>query len=354
MLGMAKRDYYEVLGVKRTASEEDIKKAYRRLARKYHPDVNPGDKSAEERFKEISQAYEVLEDPEKRKQYDSLGHAAFEGFRGGAGPRDGAGGAGFGPGMGFDFSDLFGDLFGHGGGARAQGPRPGSDLEYEMEVDLREAVLGAEKEISYRRAAACPDCGGAGYKAGTGGGPCPQCGGRGRVTVQRGPISLQQPCDRCRGSGRLPGTPCGGCGGRGSVPNAERLRVRIPPGVDTGSRIRVAGKGEAGAEGGPPGDLYIRIRTRPDPRFRREGDDLVTPVAIPLMDALLGGTTLVPTLGDAVRMKIPAGTQNGQRFRLKGKGVAGKGDLFAEVQVQIPRKLDPEVREKLETLRDRI
>ncbi|MDW7711293.1 MAG: molecular chaperone DnaJ [Deferrisomatales bacterium] len=352
---MAKRDYYEVLGLKRGASAEDIKKAYRRLARKFHPDVNPGDKAAEEKFKEVTEAHEVLTDPEKRKQYDTLGHAAFEGFRAGpGGGQEGFGPGGFSGGAAFDVSDLFGDLFGQGGGFHAAGPRRGADLEYEMEVGFREAVLGTEKEISYRRSAPCSTCAGKGYQPGTGGAACPQCGGRGRVQLQRGPISLQQTCPRCKGTGRLPGSPCAACGGRGSEPKAERIRVHIPAGVDTGSRVRLAGKGEAGPEGGNPGDLFIRVRVRPDPRFRREGDDLVAVVEVPLLDALLGGTVLVPTLDDPVRMKVPAGTQNGQRFRLKGKGVGGRGNLFAQVEIQVPRKLDADVRQTLEGLRGKL
>jgi len=352
---MAKRDYYEVLGVKKGATEDELKKAYRKLARKYHPDVNPGDKAAEEKFKGISEAHEVLSDPEKRKQYDALGHAAFEGFRPGpGGSREGFGRGGFGPGASFDFSDLFGDLFGQGAGPRPTGPRRGADLEYEMEVGFREAVLGSEKEISYRRSAPCSECAGKGHQPGTGGGNCPQCGGQGRVNLQRGPIALQQACPRCRGAGQLPGTPCPKCAGRGTEAKPERIRVHIPAGVDEGSRVRVAGKGEAGPDGGSPGDLFIRVHVHPDPRFRREGEDLVTPVEVPLLDALLGGTVLVPTLGDEVRMKVPEGTQNGQRFRLKGKGVAGRGDLFAQVEVQVPRKLDADVKQTLEGLRGKL
>jgi molecular chaperone DnaJ len=351
---MAKRDYYEVLGVSRGATAAEIKKAYRKLARKHHPDVNPGDKPAEERFKEISQAYEILSDPDKRKQYDAMGHAAFEGGGGGPGWHDFGRGAGGGPsGAGFDFSSIFGDLFGQEAGARP-GPRRGADLEYEMEIDFREAVLGTEKEISYRRSGPCEACGGLGYRRGTGGGSCAQCGGTGRLTAQRGPIAVQQPCPRCRGTGRQPGAPCESCGGRGSTPKAERIRVRIPHGVDTGSRVRLGGKGEAGVEGAPPGDLYIQVHVRPDPVFRRQGDDVVSTVNIPLLDALLGGTVTVPTLGDPVRMKIPPGTQNGQRFRLKGKGVPSRGDLYAEIQVDLPRSLDPEVRSTLEGLRGRL
>jgi len=351
---MARRDFYEVLGVKKGATADEIKKAYRKLARKHHPDVNPGDKGAEEKFKEVSEAYEVLSDPEKRKQYDTAGHAAFEGFRPGAG----AGWEGFarhGPGSEtftgrFDFSDVFGDLFGGAGG----GPVKGADLEYEMEVEFRDAVLGTEREITYHRSAPCEACSGRGYQPGTGGGQCQKCGGAGRIRVQKGPAFLQQTCPHCRGSGRLPGTPCAPCGGQGSVPKSERFRVRIPAGVEDGSRIRLSGKGEAGHEGGPPGDLYIRVRVRPDARFTRQGSDVITTVSIPLLDALLGGSIEVPTLGEPVRMKIPPGTQNGQRFRLRGKGVTGKGDLYAETQVVIPKQLEPDVKTTLEGLRGRL
>lgn len=352
---MAKRDYYEVLGVSRSATEAEIKKAYRKLARKHHPDVNPGDKVAEERFKEISQAYEILSSPDKRKQYDAVGHAAFEGGAGaGASWQDFGRGQGGGPfGAGVDFSSVFGDLFGHDAGGRS-GPRRGTDLEYEMEIDFREAVLGAEKEISYRRSSPCESCGGLGYRPGTGGGSCAQCGGSGRVKSQRGPIALQQACPSCRGTGRQPGTACPTCGGRGAVPKAERVRVRIPAGVDTGSRVRLAGKGEAGGEGAPAGDLYIQVHVRSHPSFRRQGDDVVTTVGVPLLEALLGGSVTVPTLGEPVRMKIPSGTQNGQRFRLKGKGVPERGDLYAEIQVELPKHVDPEVRSILEGLKGRL
>jgi molecular chaperone DnaJ len=355
---MAKRDYYDVLGVGRSATEAEIKKAYRKLARKYHPDVNPGDKGAEEKFKEISEAHEVLSDKDKRKQYDAVGHAAFEGFRPGGGGWqgfEGFGRSGGGPqGGAYDFSDLFGGLFGDAMGGAKTGSRRGSDLEYEMEIEFAEAVLGAEKEISYRRGAPCEACSGVGFQPGTGGGACQQCGGSGSIRARRGPIAFQQPCPRCQGTGRLPGTPCSSCGGTAQQPRLEKIRVHIPAGVDTGSRVRVGGKGEAPAGGGPTGDLYIRIQVRPHPTLRRQGDDVVTTVRLPLLDAVLGGTTLVPTLGDAVKMRIPAGTQNGQRFRIKGKGVPGKGDLYAEIQVEIPKNLDPEARRVLEELRGRL
>jgi molecular chaperone DnaJ len=353
--GMAKRDFYEILGVPRGASTTDIKKAYRKLARKYHPDVNPGDKSSEEKFKEISEANEILSDAEKRKKYDALGHAAFDGSGGGPGWQDFARGAGAeGGGRGFDFTDLFGDLLGRGAGGRAGGPRQGADLEYEMEIDFRDAVLGAEKEISYHRSSPCESCGGAGYSPGTGGGSCTQCGGSGRIRSQRGPIAMQQVCSRCRGTGRLPGTACPTCGGRGARPKAEKIRVRIPAGVDTGSKVRLASKGEAGGDGGPPGDLYIVISVRPDPTLRRQGNDVVTSARVGVLDALLGGSVNVSTLGEPVKMKIPAGTQNGQRFRIKDRGVPGKGDLYAEIQVDIPKVIDETTRKTLEGLRGKL
>ncbi|MDF1555345.1 MAG: molecular chaperone DnaJ, partial [Deferrisomatales bacterium] len=309
-----KRDYYEVLGVQRGASEGEIKKAYRKLARKHHPDVNPGDQKAENQFKEISAAYEVLSDADKRKQYDRLGHAAFEGAPGGGGGWQDFTGRGFGGGPGgVDLGDLFGDLFGGRGGGPGRGPQRGSDLEYEMEVSFREAVLGSEKEIAYRRSAPCADCSGQGYRPGSGGDTCPQCHGSGRVAARQGPIAMQRPCGTCRGTGKRPGDPCASCGGRGSVASPEKLRVRIPAGVDTGSKVRVGGKGESGPPGTPAGDLYIRVKVHPDAAFRRQGDDVVTTVRVPLLDALLGGTVEVPTLGDPVRMKLPAGTQNAQR-----------------------------------------
>lgn len=354
---MAKRDFYDVLGVKKDATAEEVKKAYRKLARKYHPDVNPGDKASEEKFKELSEAYEVLSDKEKRANYDSYGHAAFG--PGGPGGAGGGFGQGFGTGQqwqqhggqGFDFSDIFGDMFGQG---MQRGPQKGPDLEYELEISFAEAVLGSQKEISFRREAPCLECGGMGHRQTGQGGVCVSCGGQGSVQMRMGPISTRQPCAKCKGSGRAPGPACVVCGGAGRKPAAERLRVKIPAGVETGSRIRVGAKGEAGSDGGPAGDLYISFRVAEDRRFKRQGDDLVTVVHVALADALLGGETLVPTLGEPVKMKIPAGSQNGQRFRLKGKGVPGKGDLFAELFVDIPHKLDAKTKKLLEEVREHL
>jgi len=356
---MSKQDYYKTLGVQKNADADQIKKAYRKLARKYHPDVNPGDKASEEKFKEISEAYEVLSDAEKRKQYDSFGHSAFD-----ASQRTQWGGGGFGGGFGgtpfeadFDLSDLFGGIFGGGAGAassRAKRRRRGEDVEYGLEISFSEAILGTEKEISFSRSAACETCSGQGFQPGTQGGPCVACAGTGRVRANRGPIAVQQTCSRCGGTGKLPGATCSACNGSGTKQKTERIKVRIPAGVDTGSKVRLAGKGEAGNAGAPAGDLFIRIKVKPDARFERRENDIITKVHIPLLDALLGGQVLVPTLTDTVRMKIPAGTQNGQRFRIKGRGVLNKGDLFAEAAVDIPKELPADVKETLQGLRGRI
>jgi len=360
---MAKKDYYEILGLKKGAGDEEIKKAYRKLARKYHPDVNPGDEKAEERFKELSEAYEVLRDKEKREQYDRFGHSAFgQGGPGAGGPGGGFGGAQWGGGGGgFDFGDIFGDIFsgqgggGFGGMGRAQaGPRKGTDLEYELEVGFAESVLGTQKEISFRRNAPCDQCSGKGYQAGKGGATCPECNGRGQVEVRMGPIATRQQCPRCNGTGRMPGPPCPKCGGSGKMAAAERIRVKIPAGVVTGSKVRLSKKGEAGSGGAPPGDLFIKVKVAPDKRFTRQGDDVVTTARVGLADALLGGEVTIDTLTDKVRMKVPPGSQNGQRFRIKGKGVPGKGDLYAELAVEIPKELDDETRATLEGIRDKL
>ncbi len=343
---MAKRDYYEILGLSKGASADEIKRAYRKLARKNHPDVNQDDKGAEDRFKETSEAYEVLSDKTKRQQYDQMGHAAF-----GPGAGPGGGRGGFGGGGGFDFGDIFGDMFGQG--RAASGPRRGSDLEYELGVTFAEAVQGTRKEINFRRNAPCQKCGGQGHERGKGG-ICNTCGGQGSVNVRLGPISTRQPCHRCEGTGRQAGPACTDCGGTGTKPASEKLRVNIPVGVETGSKVRIAGKGEAGKYGGNPGSLYIKVRVAADKRFKRSGNDVITTVNLPLYTALMGGEAMVETLNDPVKMKIPAGTQNGQRFRIKGKGVPGKGDLYAETSVEIPKKLDEETKYALEQLKEEL
>lgn len=344
---MAKRDYYEVLGVKRGASQEEIKRAYRRLARKYHPDVNPGDKAAEERFKEITEAYEVLSDPEKRRQYDQFGHQAF------AGARTEAGAQGFEWG-GFDFSqfgregfgDLFSDLFSSFGRARtgAASPQKGEDLHYTMDIDLENAVRGFSTEITLQHHILCQACQGTGASGGRQG-ACPDCGGRGQKQILRTFLSFNLTCPRCQGTGKVSLNPCRECGGRGVVLRTERVTVKIPPGVDNGSKIRFAGMGEPGRWGGPPGDLYIITRVRPHPFFERKGDNLHCEVPITVTEAALGARIEVPTIDGPAVMWIPPGTSSGQVFRLKGKGIPhlkgeGRGDQHVQVKIVLPKDLD--------------
>ena len=350
-----KKDYYEILGVPRDASAKDIKAAYRRLARKYHPDVNRGDKSAEDKFKELAEAFAVLSDEGKRAQYDRGGHAAF--------------GAGFDPFAGFDprdfdvgfgsgsFEDLFGQLFGggFGGGARTTrtSRRQGQDLRYETRIGFLEAALGATIELAIPRLEGCADCGGTGIQPGSGDAVCPDCGGSGRKEQRRGAMRLATACPRCGGSGRLPGNPCRTCGGEGRVRHEHKVKVRIPSGVDDGATLRIRGKGDAGANGGPPGDLLLRVSVEPHPRFRREGRDLICDVPVSLARAALGGPVDVPTLDGTATITVPAGTRSGQKLRVRGKGLpAGRGhpagDLYAIVQIHPPKSLDPRSRELLE------
>ena len=339
-----KRDYYEVLGVSRDASEADIKKAYRRCAMKYHPDRNPGDKDAEAAFKECKEAYEVLSDGGKRRMYDQHGHAAFEHGMGGGGA-----GPGFGPDMGDIFGDIFGNIFG-GGGAR--GPRRGADVGYVMELDLEEAVSGVEKRIEIPTLAECDDCDGTGSqdrKLET----CATCLGRGQVRFQRGIFSMQQPCPHCHGRGQTIANPCRTCHGNGRIEQRKVLSVKVPAGVDSGDRIRLAGEGEAGPAGAPPGDLYVEVRVRPHPIFERDGDDLHCEVPIRISQAALGDTVRVPTLDGEAEIRIPAETQSGKVFRLCDKGVRSvrsraRGDLYCKVVVETPVNLTAEQRELLE------
>lgn len=350
---MGKRDYYEVLGVPRTASEADIKKAFRQLARKYHPDANPNDPTAEEKFKEINEAYEVLSDPEKRSRYDQFGHAA-----GPAGPGGGFTGTDFGGFNGFGgFEDIFDAFF---GGTRAQarprGPERGADLRYDLDITFEEAAFGTEKEIEFHRIENCSKCDGSGARPGTSPKTCRVCGGTGQVqttqTTMFGRFVSLRTCDHCRGEGRVVEDPCPDCRGLGRVRRLRAVTVKIPPGVDNESRLRLTGEGEAGARGGPPGDLYVVLTVKPHPVFSRSGDDVLCDVEIGFALASLGGEIPVPTLDGDVVLKIPEGTQSGSVFRLKGRGIQrlrgyGRGDQHVKVIVRTPTRLTPEERELL-------
>jgi molecular chaperone DnaJ len=346
----AKRDYYEILGVSRNASEADIKKAYRKLAMKYHPDRNPGDKSAEETFKTLSEAYEVLSDSHKRHAYDQFGHA---GVNQGAGASAQSGG--------FNFSDIFGDIFGEAFGGR--GGRSGSgsyaeqgaDLRYNLELTLEDAVRGKNVEIRIPTQVRCTPCSGSGAKPGTEAKNCATCGGQGQVRMQQGFFAIQQGCPTCRGSGKVIANPCHKCHGQGRVQEYKTLSVKIPPGVDNGDRIRLSGEGEAGIHGGPPGDLYVQTHVREHEIFKRDGADLYCEVPISITTAALGGELDVPTLSGRVKLKIPPETQTGRLFRLRGKGVKtvrgeGPGDLLCRALLETPVNLNKRQKELLEEL----
>jgi len=340
---MSKRDYYEVLGVTRTASDEELKKAYRRCAMKFHPDRNPGDKAAEASFKESKEAYEVLSDAAKRRAYDAHGHAAFEHGMGGGGQG--------GPDMGDIFGDIFGNIFGGGGGG-ARAARRGADVGYVMELDLEEAVAGIEKRIEIPTLAVCEPCNGSGSEDGKTE-TCATCGGRGNVRMQRGIFAMQQSCPACGGRGQTIRNPCKSCHGAGRVEDEKVLSVKIPAGVDSGDRIRLTGEGEAGPPGTPPGDLYVEVRVREHDIFQRDGDDLHCEVPIRISQAALGDTVRVPTLNGEAEIRIPAETQSGKLFRLRGKGVKSvrsrsEGDLFCRVVIETPVNLTPEQRDLLE------
>ncbi len=347
-----KRDYYEVLGVARSADQEEIKKAYRAMARKHHPDANPGDPEAGERFKEINEAYEVLGDPEKRARYDRFGHAAF-----GRGQNGGAGGFGadFGP-FG-DLGGIFDAFFGGRQGPTRRGPQPGADLRYDMEISLEEAAAGLTREIQFNRWDACPICGGSGAKPGTKPVVCPQCHGTGEIRFSQNSFFGQfvnvRPCDHCGGTGRVIETPCPDCRGKGRVYRQRKLEVTIPAGVDDGSRLRVGGEGEAGALGGPHGDLYVVINVRAHEFFKRDGTELYCEVPISFGQAALGAEIDVMTLDGQSKLRIPEGTQTGTVFRLKGKGIPnlrgyGRGDQHVKVVIQTPKRLTAEQRSLLQ------
>lgn len=341
----------------RDASAAEIKKAYRRLARQYHPDVNKDDPQAEERFKEINEAYSVLSDPEKRAAYDRMGHAAFESARSGGGAAGGPFGTGF---EGFeDLGDLF-DMFfggmGMGRGRRARGPEPGSDLRYDLTIDFEEAAFGTEKEIVIPRIETCPRCGGNRAEPGTPVDTCPACRGTGEIRHVRntafGQFVNVTTCHQCGGEGRVVRTPCSECQGRGRVQRTRRLKVRIPAGVDDDFRLRMAGEGEAGLRGGPPGDLYVFISVRRHPEFERRGDDVYSQIPISFTQAALGAEVKVSTLDGLVNLKIPEGTQTGTVFRLRGRGVPrlrgmGRGDHLVRVEVQVPTRLNARQKELL-------
>lgn len=357
---MAKEDYYELLGVSKGASADELKKAYRKKAVQYHPDKNPGNAEAEEMFKKVSEAYDVLNDPEKRAAYDRYGHAAFQGGMGGGGPRGGAGGGFHDP---FDiFREVFGrqggggggifdEMFGGGGGG--DGSRDGADLRYDLEITLEEAACGAQKEISFRKNVTCDRCDGSGAEPGSKRVTCPTCRGAGQVRRSGGIITFTQTCPTCGGAGQKIEKPCSACQGEGRVPKSTKLNVRIPAGVDTGSRLRSAGNGEAGVAGGQSGDLYIVLTVKEHELFERHGDDLFCEIPIKFTLATLGGTIEVPTLFGKASLKIPVGTQSGTTFRLRDKGMpslrAGRqGDQLVRVHVEVPTSLTSEQLKLLE------
>jgi len=350
---MAKRDYYEILGVQRNATESDLKSAYRRLAKEHHPDRNAGDKDAEKKFKEISEAYEALKDPQKRAAYDQFGHAAFEGGRGGHG---------FGPDFASSMSDIFDDLFGdfmggrrgQGGARQRSGRERGADLRYNLEITLAEAYSGKTAQIRVPASVSCETCSGTGAKPGTKAKACSTCGGMGKVRASQGFFTIERTCPTCQGRGEMIDDPCTSCTGSGRITKERTLSVNIPAGVEDGTRIRLASEGEAGLRGGPPGDLYIFLSIKPHEFFQRDGADVFCKVPIAMTTAALGGQIDVPTLeGATTRVRVPEGTESGKQFRLKGKGMPVlrskvTGDMYIQVEVETPKNLNRRQRELLE------
>jgi molecular chaperone DnaJ len=343
---MAKRDFYEILEVAKNASDDEIKKSYRKMAMKYHPDRNPDSKQAEEKFKEAKEAYEMLSDPQKREAYDRYGHAGVD-------PNMGGGGGGHGGGFGDAFGDIFGDIFG-GGGRRSAGPQVyrGADLRYNLEITLEQAANGFDTTIRVPSYDTCETCHGSGAKPGTSPTTCTTCAGHGQVRMQQGLFSIQQTCPKCHGNGKMITDPCSPCSGTGRIKRNKTLEVKIPAGIDHGMRIRSSGNGEPGVNGGPPGDLYVEIHIKPHQVFQREGDDLHCEIPISFVKAALGGEIEVPTLSGKASFTLPEGTQSGKTFRLRSKGVKGvrsgyAGDLFCHVVIETPVKLTEKQKELL-------
>ncbi len=351
-----KRDYYEVLGVSKGASDEELKKAYRKLAKQYHPDLNPGDKTAEARFKEVNEAYEVLSDKDKRERYDQFGHAGVD-----PNFNPGGGFGGFSGDFGdIDLGDIFGSFFGGGfGGSRQQGrsgPRKGDSLRVNLTITFEEAAFGCEKEIELTRSEACEDCGGTGCAAGTTAEICPQCRGTGQVRIQRGAggmfFSSTAPCDKCRGTGKIIHQPCPTCHGEGNVRRRRRITVKIPAGIDNGQAVSLRGQGGAGANGGPAGDLIVSVTVKPHPKFRRDGSSVLLEQPISFLQAALGSELTIDTIDGPVKYTLPEGTQTGTTFRLRGKGIPslngrGRGDQYVTVTVRTPTGLTAEQKQAL-------
>ena len=351
-----KRDYYEVLGVSKGASEDELKKAYRKLAKKYHPDMNPGDKEAEAKFKEVNEAYEILSDKEKRAKYDQFGHAGVD-------PNFGAGGFGGGFDMGdIDLGDIFGSFFGGGFGGfggqqqRANAPQRGESLRANLTITFEEAAFGCEKEIELTRTEPCDDCHGSGCQPGTTAETCPDCRGSGVVRIQQGgggfAFSTSAPCSRCRGTGKIIHSPCKSCGGTGNVRKKKRLTITIPAGIDDGQAVSLRGQGNAGKNGGPAGDLIVGVRVKPHPQFQRDGTTVLYEQPISFYQAAMGADLEIPTIDGKVKYTLPAGTQTGTTFRLRGKGIPelrgrGRGDQYVTVKVQVPTALTAEQKEAL-------
>ena len=350
---MSKRDYYEILGISKTASENEIKSAYRKLAMKHHPDRNPGDHAAEEKFKEAAEAYAILADPDKRSAYDRFGHAAVTGA---------AGAGGFDPSV-FqefgDFADILGNMFGFGdlfgGGRRRGGPQRGADLRYDLEITFEESARGAETTIQIPRQETCETCSGSGAAAGSSPTTCPQCQGQGQVRFQQGFFTVARTCPQCRGAGRIVTKPCQTCRGAGRLTRDRKIKVKIPAGIATGQQLRLQGEGESGSSGGPAGHLYVVVHVQEHEFFRRDGDNLFCEVPVNFTTVALGGEVQVPTLDGSETIRVPEGTQTGTTLRLRGKGMPdvngrGRGDLFATVQIRTPKKLTKEQKQLLEQL----